>query len=66
MLPAAQRLDASISRDLAYYLQKSVAGQQECCGELFGIILGTEDEKSEKMKTAFPQTIKYLKAKLGV
>ncbi len=63
---AAQRLDASISRDLAYYLQKSVAGQQECCGELFGIILGTDDDKSEKMKTAFPQTIKYLKAKLGV
>ncbi|HEY9733559.1 MAG TPA: tetratricopeptide repeat protein [Drouetiella sp.] len=63
---AAQRLDASVSRDLAYYLQKSVAGQQECCGELFGIILGTEDEKSEKMKAAFPQTIKFLKAKLGV
>jgi hypothetical protein len=63
---AAQRLDASVSRDLAYYLQKSVAGQQECCGELFGIILGTEDEKSDKMKAAFPQTIKFLKAKLGV
>ena len=63
---SAQRLDASISRDLAYYLQKSVAGQQECCGELFGIILGTQDDKSEKMKMAFPQTIKYLKSKLGV
>lgn len=63
---AAQRLDASVSRDLAYYLQKSVAGQQECCGELFGIILGTEDDRSEKMKMAFPQTIKYLKSKLGV
>ncbi|MBS1956463.1 MAG: tetratricopeptide repeat protein [Cyanobacteria bacterium SZAS-4] len=63
---SAQRLDASVSRDLAYYLQKSVAGQHECCGELFGNILGTQDDKSEKMKMAFPQTIKYLKAKLGV
>lgn len=63
---SAQRLDASVSRDLAYYLQKSVAGQQECCGELFGIILGSEGDRSEKMKLAFPQTIKYLRAKLGL
>lgn len=63
---AAQRLDASVSRDLAYYLQKSEAGQQECCGELIGIILGTDSDKTEKMKVAFPQTIKFLKSKLGV
>lgn len=63
---AAQRLDASVSRDLAYYLQKSEAGQQECCGELLGIILGTDNDRSEKMKTAFPQTINFLKLKLGI
>jgi tetratricopeptide (TPR) repeat protein len=63
---SAQRNDPSVARDLAYYLQKSVAGQQECCGELFGIILGTEDSRSDKMKAAFPQTMKLLKLKLGL
>jgi hypothetical protein len=57
-------LEPDVSRDLAYYLQKSDAGQQECCGELIGIILGTEDRHTDKMKAAFPQTIALLRSKL--
>lgn len=63
---SAQRKDASVSRELAYYLQKSDAGQSECFAELVGIILGTQNDTSEKMRSAFPQTLKFLKAKLGV
>lgn len=59
-----QQNDPQMSKDLAYYLQKSTAGQQECCGELIGILLGTESERAEKMKSTFGQTIKVLKKKL--
>lgn len=60
------RVDADSRNDLAYYLQKSDAGQQECCGELIGILLGKQDPKTLKMKAAFPGTLKLLKSKLEI
>jgi hypothetical protein len=60
------RIEPDVQRELAYYLQKSVAGQQECCGELIGIILGSEDRHIDKMRAAFPQTIALLRKKLNL
>jgi len=57
-------LEPDVRNDLAYYLQKSDAGQEECCGELIGIILGSEDRHTDKLKAAFPQTISLLRSKL--
>lgn len=60
------RVDVDGRSELAYYLQKSDAGQQECCGELIGILLGKQDTKTNKMRAAFPGTLKLLKAKLEI
>jgi hypothetical protein len=60
------RIEPDVQRELAYYLQKSDAGQQECCGELIGIILGSEDRHTDKMRAAFPQTIALLRKKLNL
>jgi len=59
-----QRTDPDTANELRYYLQKSDAGQQECCGELIGILLGKSDDKTAKMSRAFPQTLDFLKGKL--
>ncbi len=59
------RIDPEDRNTLAYYLQLSDAGQEECCGELIGIILGSQGRHTEKMRAAFPQTIKLLQSKLG-
>ena len=58
------RTDPDTANELRYYLQKSDAGQEECCGELIGILLGKSDDKTDKMKRAFPQTLGFLKGKL--
>jgi tetratricopeptide (TPR) repeat protein len=59
-----QRTDPDTANELRYYLQKSDAGQQECCGELIGILLGKNDERTDKMRRAFPETLDFLKGKL--
>jgi tetratricopeptide (TPR) repeat protein len=60
------KIDAETRTDLAYFLQKSDAGQQECCGELIGILLGKQDPKTIKMRAAFPGTLKLLRSKLEI
>ncbi|MBY0359083.1 MAG: hypothetical protein K2W82_13860 [Candidatus Obscuribacterales bacterium] len=51
--------------DLAYFLQKSAAGQEECCGELIGILLGKNDRRTNKLRSAFPLTIQLLTKQLA-
>lgn len=58
------RIDHDHKADFAYYTQKAEAGQQECCAELIGILLGKTNEKTAKMKAAFPLTVEYLKTKI--
>ncbi len=60
------RVPDSIAHRIRYYLQKSVAGQQEACAELTRILLGNEDSKSGDMKASFPNTIKIIKQKTGL
>lgn len=59
------KIDADTKVELAYFLQKSEAGQQECCGELIGILLGKTDKKADKMREAFPLTLRYLRGKIN-
>lgn len=52
------------ANELRYYMQKSEAGQQECCGELIGALLGKSDTQATDLKANFPLTLKFLKDKL--
>lgn len=60
------RVPDNIAHRIRYYLQKSVAGQQEACAELTRILLGNEDERSADLKACFPNTIKIIKQKTGL
>ncbi len=51
---------------IKYYLQKSVRGQRETCAELTSILLGNERGYYRDMITYFPNTMKYIKGKLGL
>ncbi len=51
---------------IKYYLQKSVRGQRETCAELTSILLGNERGYYQDMITYFPNTMKYIKGKLGL
>ena len=60
------RIEPAAANTLRYYLQKSEDGQEECCAELIGTLLGQTERHTAEMKTSFPLTIKFLKAKLGI
>lgn len=60
------RIEPEIASKLRYYLQKSEAGQEECCAELVGLLLGQTERHTAEMKVAFPLTLKFLRAKLGI
>ena len=60
------RIDPTTAHTLRYYLQKSEGGQEECCAELIGTILGQVERHTSEMKESFPLTIKFLRAKLGI
>lgn len=59
------KIDAETKAELSYFLQKSDAGQQECCGELIGIMLGKSDKKADKMREVFPLTLRLLRSKIN-
>lgn len=65
LLDSAQ-IDPATAHTLRYYLQKSEGGQQECCAELIGLLLGQTERHTTEMRASFPLTIKALKAKLGL
>ena len=58
------KIDTETKSELAYYLQKSEAGQQECCGQLIGVLLGMSDKTTSKMKASFPLTLQLLREKI--
>lgn len=65
LLDSAQ-IDPATAHTLRYYLQKSEGGQQECCAELIGLLLGQTERHTTEMRASFPLTIKVLKSKLGL
>ncbi len=58
------KIDADTKAELSYFLQKSDAGQEECCGELIGILLGKTDKKADRMREAFPLTLYFLRGRV--
>jgi tetratricopeptide (TPR) repeat protein len=64
-LDIAQVSDSMAPR-IKYYLQKSVAGQNESCGELTSILLGNSRRNDEDLQACFPNTMKVIKKKLGL
>lgn len=59
-------VDPATAQSLRYYLQKSEDGQEECCAELIGLLLGQTERHTAEMRAAFPLTLKLLRAKLGL
>lgn len=55
-----------VAPKIKYYLQKSVRGQRETCAELTSILLGNQRGYYQEMITYFPNTMKYIKGKLGL
>ncbi|CAN5406339.1 hypothetical protein BH11CYA1_BH11CYA1_43460 [soil metagenome] len=55
-----------VAPKIKYYLQKSVRGQRETCAELTSILLGNQRGNYQEMITYFPNTMKYIKGKLGL
>lgn len=55
-----------VASKIKYYLQKSVAGQQECCAELTGILLGNRRDHYQEMRESFPNTIKVIQKQLNL
>lgn len=56
----------SIAPKLSYYLQKSDTGQVESCAELTSILLGNQRDHAADLTTYFPNTLKFIKQKLGL
>ncbi|MBA4076322.1 MAG: hypothetical protein C0508_14860 [Cyanobacteria bacterium PR.023] len=56
----------SVAPRISYYLQKSDTGQIESCAELTSILLGNDREQAAELTTYFPNTMKYIKQKLGL
>lgn len=59
-------VDPATAHSLRYYLQKSEDGQEECCAELIGLLLGQTERHTAEMRATFPLTLKLLRAKLGL
>lgn len=60
------RIEPATAHRLRYYLQKSTAGQGECCAELIGSLLGQRESHTNEMMASFPLTLKFLRAKLQI
>ena len=56
----------SVAPKISYYLQKSDTGQVESCAELTSILLGNERGHVAELTTYFPNTLKFIKQKLGL
>ena len=60
------RVPDDVAPKIKYYLQKSDRGQQETCAELTSILLGNQRGSYQEMTTYFPNTMKYIKGRLGL
>ena len=59
-------VEPAAAHTLRYYLQKSEDGQEECCAELIGNLLGQTERHTTEMRATFPLTLKFLRAKLKI
>ncbi|MBA3993174.1 MAG: hypothetical protein C0469_06565 [Cyanobacteria bacterium DS2.3.42] len=59
-------VEPAAAQTLRYYLQKSEDGQEECCAELIGNLLGQTERHTTEMRATFPLTLKFLRAKLKI
>jgi hypothetical protein len=59
------RIPADAASRLAYYMQKSVAGQQESCAEIMAVCLGGGESTAQDVKTYFPLTLSQVMKKLN-
>lgn len=62
----AAHIEPAAAHTLRYYLQKSEGGQEECCAELIGLLLGQTERHTAEMRASFPLTLKVLRTKLGL
>ena len=60
------RIPQDAASRLAYYMQKSDAGQEESCGEISAVALGGATRNAEDVKAYFPLTLAFVKQKLGL
>ncbi len=58
------KIDPETAEELRYFLQKSAAGQEECCAELIGLLLGQTERHTAKMRASFPLTLAVLRKTL--
>jgi hypothetical protein len=59
------RVPAEDRQALAYFMQKSAAGQHEACAELISVVLGGRPRHASLLSKDFPLTISYLQRQLG-
>ncbi len=60
------RVPDDVAPRISYYLQKSDAGQIESCAELTSILLGNNRGNDADLAIYFPNTLTYIKKKLGL
>jgi hypothetical protein len=58
------RIPADAANRLAYFMQKSLAGQQESCGEIIAVCLSSDERNAQDIKTYFPETMALIQKKL--
>ncbi|MBU6451801.1 MAG: hypothetical protein KGS72_08495 [Cyanobacteria bacterium REEB67] len=60
------RIPADAAQRLAYYMQKSHAGQEESCAEITCVCLGGASRHTDEIKTYFPLTMALVQKKIGL
>ena len=60
------RVPPDAAARLAYYMQKSSAGQEECCAELTCVALNGGSFHADELRSYFPLTLAVIKKKLGL
>lgn len=60
------RVPDDVAPRISYFLQKSDAGQIESCAELTSILLGNNRGKDAELTIYFPNTLSFIRKKLGL
>ena len=60
------RVPAEAASSVSYYMQKSVAGQQESCAELTANCLGHGSYNGSALRSYFPETLSAVRKKLNI
>ena len=61
-----QSIPESIAPKLATFMKTDDWGPRETCSELFGSLIGGQDENTENLYRYFPRTKKWLAKRMGV